>query len=69
MFRIIHVKGMCAALYTVKCTVGGIFGGDMFRIIYLKGDMFCIILDIYIPDYLGQSIFHFIYLINLIGQE
>ena len=43
MFRIIHVKGMCSALYTVKCNnnnnniitiiMVGIFGGDMFRII------------------------------------
>ena len=54
MFRIIHVTG------------------NMFRIIYLKGDMFCIILDIYIYlkwDVLGQLRFHFIHLINLIGQN
>ena len=38
----------------------------MLRIIYLKVDMFCIILDI-IPE--GGFIFHFIYLINLIGQK
>ena len=48
----------------------GIFGGDMFRIIYVKGDMFCIILDIYLKgDFSGQLSFHFIYLITLIGQK
>ena len=41
----------------------GIFGGDMFRIIYLKGDMFLhYIRDIYMKgDFSVQSIFHFIF--------
>ena len=34
-------------IWSVEFTFRGIFGGDMFRIIHLKGDMFCIILDIY----------------------
>ena len=50
-------------------------GGGLFRIIYLKGDVF----RIFFPDrrfYSGQPILHFvivtydfIYLINLIGQK
>ena len=31
---------MCSALYTENLNLVGIFGGDLFRIIYLKGDVF-----------------------------
>ena len=56
MLRIIHVKrGVFRIIPPVQ--LARIFGWDMFRIVYLKG------------DFLGQSIFHFIYLINLIGQK
>ena len=61
---------MCSALYTENLNLVGIFGGDVFRIIYLKGDVF----RIFFPDrrfYSGQPILHFvivtyefIYLIN-----
>ena len=42
MFRIIYLRGggMCSALYTENLNLVGIFGGDLFRIIYLKGDVF-----------------------------
>ena len=64
-------RGMCSALYTVKCTVGGDvwrryvphyipeegYVPHYIRYIYLKG------------DFSDQPIFHFIYLINLIGQK
>ena len=70
---------MCSALYTENLNLVGIFGGggggDLFRIIYLKGDVF----RIFFPDrrfYSDQPILHFvivtydfIYLINLIGQK
>ena len=78
MFRIIHLKGdmfciihrkmyswwgylegICSALYILRGGGGG--GGGYIlhytRYIYLKG------------DFSGQPIFHFIYLINLIGQK
>ena len=43
MFRIIYLRGgVCSALYTENLNLVGIFGGgeDLFRIIYLKGDVF-----------------------------
>ena len=65
---IIHVNGVCSALYTVKCTVGGdIWRGYVPH--YIPEREYCIILYIYIPENSGQPIFHYIYLIDLIGQK
>ena len=67
MFRIIHVKGMCSALYTVKCTVGGdIWRGYVPHYIPVLHYIRYISLK---RDFSGQPIFYFIYLINLIGQK
>ena len=73
MFCIIYFEGggVCSALYTRKHK----FGGDLIRIIYLKGDVFRIFF--LIGDFNSdQPILHFvivtydfIYLTNLIGQK
>ena len=71
MFRIIHRNFKFGG----DIGGGGGGGGDLFRIIYLKGDVFCIFF--LIGDFIQVNPFlyfvtvtyDFIYLINLIGQK
>ena len=64
-------RGMCSALYTVKYTVDrDIWRGYVPHYIPEGGYVLHYIRYIYLKgDFSGQSIFYFIYLINLIGQK